>query len=366
MQIGKAAVAAGIGGAEWRGLSGAALLLAAVAAQPAHAQSQTITVEAERDDAQPVYPSVGLMNDHMHNRGEFMVGLRFEEDRFGGANQHGTGPVNDADLLAVGNMMRAKSMTMDMAMLDLMVGATDDLTLTLSPQYVWDRMTMVGIDPMGGMNGSMALGETQKSEVQGFGDTLASASFRLVRRPHLNAHLTLGVWIPTGAVDRRYADGTFVEYCMQPGSGTWDIEPSAKIGGGEGRIVWGVQASYRRHVERRNDSGYRLGDKALLTGWVTTFVQPHFNLTARAALASQGRIHGQYNGPQSMGAPPDLPENYGGDLIEGAIGLNWQPKLGAVRGPQFGIEAAVPLYQRANGVELPEKWRVTTAVRHTF
>ncbi|HEX5183910.1 MAG TPA: hypothetical protein VFW19_12260 [Allosphingosinicella sp.] len=361
-------MAAGIGGVEWWGstLGGAAAFLAAVAAQPAFAQSQTITVEAERDDAQPIYPSVGLMNDHMHDRGEFMVGLRFESDRFSGANLAGTRAVSDADLLVAGNMMRARSMTMDMAMVDLMYGATDNLTLTLSPQYVWNRMTMIGIDPMGGMNGSMAPGETQKSEVHGFGDTLASASFRLIRRAHLNAHLTLGIWIPTGAVDRLYSDGTFVEYCMQPGSGTWDIEPSAKVGGARGPIVWGAQASYRWRAERRNRSGYRLGDKALLTSWVSYLVQPHLNLTVRTAFTSQGRIHGSYNGPQSEGAPPDLPENYGGDLLEGAIGLNWQPKIGGMRGPQFGIEAAVPLYQRVNGVQLPEKWRVTAAVRHSF
>ena len=132
-------------------------LAAASAQQPGPAQSNTVVVEARR-----VLPSVGLMNDHMHEAGEFMIGVRFQHFDWGGANRHGTHAVTDSDLLAAGYMMRAKSMTMDMAMLDLMYGVTDNLTVTLSPQYVWNRMTMVGIDPMGGMDGGMALGKTRR------------------------------------------------------------------------------------------------------------------------------------------------------------------------------------------------------------
>lgn len=36
------------------------------------------------------------------------------------------------------------------------------------------------------------------------------------------------------------------------------------------------------------------------------------------------------------------------------------------RGPQFGIEAGVPLYRRVNGVQLPQKWQVSVATRYFF
>jgi hypothetical protein len=342
-------------------LAAVVLGLAASSQQPVAAQPSEVTVEARR-----ILPSVGLMNDHMHEAGEFMIGLRFQHFDWNGANRHGTNELSDADLLASGYVMRAKSMTMDMAMLDLMYGITDKLTVTLSPQYVWNRMTMVGIDPMGGMNGGMAIGETSSESFHGIGDTLASASLRLARSEHLNAHVTLGIWAPTGTAGLKNNDGTFTEYDMQTGSGTWDIEPSATITGLEGVVGWGAQAGYRWRTAQRNSFGYRLGNRVLLTGWLSYLIGATVGITARTEFTSQGRIHGQYNGPASMGMPEDVPSNYGGDLLIGAIGLNWKPTLGMQRGPQLGIEFGVPLYQRVNGVQLPQKWQLSAGFKHFF
>lgn len=333
---------------------------AVASAQPTTPRN-TVVVEARR-----ILPSVGLMNDHMHNRGEFMIGLRFQHFDWGGANRQGTHKVGDQDLLDAGYMMRAKSMAMSMAMLDLMYGVTDNLTVTLSPQYVWSRMTMVGIDPMGGMDGSMPLGEVTGEKFHGFGDTLASASLRLVHREHFGAHVTLGVWIPTGKSGLKNSDGTFTEYDMQTGNGTWGVEPSATVTGDAGRIGWGAQASYRFSLESRNSSGYRLGNRLLATGWVDYLLGDNVRATARAEFTSQGRIHGMYDGPASMGMPEDDPANYGGDLLIGAIGLNWKPTAAMQRGPQFGIEFGVPVYQRVNGIQLPQKWELSAGVRQFF
>jgi hypothetical protein len=340
-----------------------AVLLASAATnaqQPAPVQNGPVVVEARR-----ILPSVGLMNDHMHERGEFMIGVRFQHFDWGGTNRHGTRKVSDEDLFDAGYMMRAKSMTMDMAMLDLMYGVTDNLTLTVSPQYVWNRMKMVGIDPMGGMDGSMAFGEVDKETSGGFGDTQASASLRIARSEHVSVHVTLGVWAPTGRSGLKM-DGTFVEYCMQPGSGTWDLEPSGTIRGQEGRFGWGAQAVYRLRAEHRNNAGYRLGNKALVTGWLSYLVGPNMGATVRAEFAHQGRIRGQYDGQHNEEMPPDFPANYGGDFLTGEIGLNWEPTVGSGRGPQLGVEVGVPLYQHVNGVQLPQRWQLTAAVRQFF
>src|SRR5690606_2783860 len=111
---------------------------------------------------------------------------------------------------------------------------TADLTLMAMPHYMWHRMEMVGIDPAAGMGGghpgghhgghTLGFGESHAHATAGFGDTLVSASYRLAREARFGAHATLGVWVPTGASDRRNPDGTFVHYGMQPGSGTWDVE----------------------------------------------------------------------------------------------------------------------------------------------
>ena len=106
-----------------------ALLLASAAAaqpQPAPSPEDQVVVEARR-----ILPSVGLMNDHLHRRGEFMIGVRYQHLDWGGANRHGTDKLSDEELMDAGYMMRATSMTMDMAMVDLMYGISDDLTVTV-------------------------------------------------------------------------------------------------------------------------------------------------------------------------------------------------------------------------------------------
>jgi len=325
---------------------------AAAAQQPAPAPDKAVVVEARR-----ILPSVGLMNDHLHRRGEFMIGVRFQHLDWHGANQHGTHKVSDEDLMAAGYMMRAKSMSMDMTMVDLMYGISDDLTVAISPQYVWNRMKMAGTDPMDPMSDRMSS--------HGFGDTLASASLRLARGDKVGVHATLGVWIPTGKSGLK-DDDTFLQYCMQTGSGTWDIEPTLTVKGQAGRLGWGMQASYRFRAEHRNISGYRLGNKALATGWVSYFVGPSVGVTTRAEYTHQGRIHGEYDGMHMEEMPQDLPNNFGGDMVTGAVGLNWEPMFGEKRGPQLGVELGVPLYQNLNGVQLPQRWQLSAGLRQFF
>jgi hypothetical protein len=319
----------------------------------------------------PLYPSVGQMNDHMHDRGQVMVGIRLERSRSSGPLQSGTHTVGDEDLLMAGYMMRGKSMSMDMVMLDLMYAPSDQVTLTLSPQYMWNRMKMVGLNgpmiSMGSMSsmGSMPMAEMDET-TRGFGDTFAAASVRLVRRPHLKAHATLGVWIPTGAVDRKDAMGTLLDYSMQLGSGTWDLEPSATISGDAGPMGWGLLASYRWRAERRNDEGFRFGDRAQLSGWLSYLVRPTLGFTARAEYDWDGRIHGEYSGPHNaMMSPSDEPANYGGRSLTGSFGVNWQP-WSKRRGTQLGAEVGIPLYQKVHGAQMPRKWRATMAIRQMF
>lgn len=332
-----------------------ALLLGSVAAtaqQPAAPAENTVVVEARR-----ILPSVGLMNDHLHRRGEFMIGVRYQHLDWGGANRHGTRKVSDEELMDAGYMMRAKTMTMDMAMVDLMYGLSDNLTVAVSPQYLWNRMTMVGTDPMDPM--------TDKMTSRGLGDTLASASLQLAKGDRVSAHATLGVWVPTGRSGLK-DDGTFMQYCMQTGSGTWDIEPSATVKGQTGRIGWGAQASFRLRAEHRNSAGYRLGNRALATGWVSYLVGPTVGVTARAEYTHQGRIHGEYDGMHMEDMPQDFPANFGGDMLMGAVGLNWEPMIGEKRGPQLGVELGIPLYQNLNGVQLPQRWQLSAGIRQFF
>lgn len=351
----------------FRGAAG--VLLPLLAVTPAAAQdAPPIVVEAPL-----IHPAAGLMNEHVHEGGEIMVGLRLERQRFSGANRSGTDTIDDAAIHAAGYTARTASMEMDMVMLDLMVGVTDAVTVMVMPHYMWHRMEMVGIDPgasgadgHGGTGQALPFGAVHSHSSEGFGDTLVSASYRLLRRPGLGAHATLGVWLPTGAVDKRNPNGTFVHYGMQPGSGTWDVEPAVTVRGGSGALGWGVQGAYRWRTEDANASGFAFGDRARATGWLSTLAAPGVGATARLEYVHEGAIEGQYDGPHSHASPPDRPANYGGDTVSAALGLNWLLPVGGASHPQLGLEIAVPLYQDLNGIQAPQDWRGTVSVSHTF
>lgn len=362
-------------------ISGSALaLLAPLVAQPALAQAETHSANEITVENQLMHPSAGLMNDHMHEGGEAMIGLRFERHRYSGANRSGTAELTDAEVFAGGYTVRALSMEMDMLMLDLMYAPTENITLMVMPHYMWHRMEMVGIDPMPGMPGmgdmggghgdhSLGLGEVHAHGVAGFGDTLVSASYRLARSPGFNAHATLGLWVPTGSVDVRNDDGTFVHYGMQPGSGTWDIEPSltlgGRFGGGASAAGWGAQASYRWRTSDANDSGFAFGDKARVTAWLSYLFTGNLGAVTRIEYEHEGQIEGHYNGSHHHSSPSDIQGNYGGETVSAALGFNWLLPVGR-QAPQLSAEFSVPVHQDPNGIQLPRDWRLSLGISQTF
>ncbi len=355
-------------------LSGSALALAAFTPLSA-ASAQDAAVNEITVDAPLLHPAAGMMNEHMHEGGEFMIGLRVERTHASGTNRSGTSAISDAAILAAGYSARTKSMDMDMAMLDLMYAPTRNLTLMVMPMYMRHTMTMVGIDPaagMGGMTGghaghmTLGYGMTHEHATEGFGDTLVSASYRLAKSPGFGAHATLGVWVPTGAVDKTNPDASFVHYGMQPGSGTWDVEPSLTVRGRSGAIGWGAQAGYRWRAEKENDSGFRFGDIAHATGWASYLLGTDLGATARVEYRHEGKVEGHYNAGHNHAAPPDRQANYGGDTVDAGLGLNWLLPIAAATRPQLGAEFAVPLYQDLNGIQAPRKWRLSLSLSQTF
>ncbi len=378
-------------------LRGTAALCAMAAAMPAMADD---TIKAPNDAAESaamaaiaagepivveptlMHPTAGLMNDHMHEGGEFMIGLRWQRDRFDGANQSGTGKISDEAIYDAGYAVKARSMTMDMVMLDLMYAPTQDITLMVMPMWMRHAMTMEGIDPMSGMDemdmNSMAMedmstghsmlgyGETMSHATEGFADTLVSASYRLVRRPGLDAHATFGVWVPTGSVSKRGHSGNYVHYSMQPGSGTWDIEPALTVSFHDGAFGYGAQGSYKWRAEDRNARGYQLGDLAKLSGWASYALSPRVGAVARLGWEHKGAIEGRYESDFSVASPADNPDNYGGDTVRLGLGFNALLPFGGSPSPQIGVEFNVPLYQDLNGIQLPQDWRLSVALTRTF
>jgi hypothetical protein len=326
----------------------------------------TIVALGHRPD---VHGPAGVMGDHVHNSGEVMIGLEWMHMRHSGANQRGTDTVSDADIVAAGFSARASGMTMDMAMLHIMYAPNDLLTFSLMPSWSRMEMTMLGIDPAGGGGHGghggghgPAFGETMTHAVSGIGDTRLGVMAVLSRNSAFAAHAGLTLSLPTGSAGMKDEGGTFVHYGMQPGSGTWDLEPSLTLRGIGENLSWGVQVKHLIRLEDANESGFAFGDRSTANGWLATPLGRSVSLSARLGFTSEGPVEGHYNGPHNHSAPPDRQPNYGGEIVDAGLGAN--VVIGG--GLRLGAEVNVPLYQNLNGYQLPRDWGLNISLSMMF
>jgi hypothetical protein len=192
--------------------------------------------------------------------------------------------------------------------------------------------------------------------------TMRGALVALSRRPAMSAHAALMVSAPTGKATRKDADGTYLHYMMQSGSGTWDLIPSLTLHGANDHFSWGTQTSYLFRAEDRNAVDFRFGDLFTATAWLSKPLSPRLSLSGRIAWSDEGAIKGHYNGAHSHVAPPDRQANYGGQRLEGSLGFN------TIVGERvwIGGELALPLYQKMNGIQPPKRFGVNLSASMMF
>jgi hypothetical protein len=235
----------------------------------------------------------------------------------------------------------------------------------------WNRMdmTMLGIDPAGGGghgghggHHGPEFSETMSHAVSGIGDTRVGVLVSLSRASSLAAHAGLELSIPTGSSSVKDEGGTFVHYGMQPGSGTWDAEPSLTLRGIEQGFGWGAQVKYLVRLEDANSSGFAFGDRFTANAWLSKPVGSKVSLSARLGFTSEGQIEGHYNGPHNHSSPPDRQANYGGEILDAGLGAN----IVIGGGLRLGAEANLPLHQDLNGYQLPRDWGLNLSLSKMF
>jgi len=313
---------------------------------------------------------IGIMYDHSHSAGGWMVGYRYFYSDYSGLQQNGNS-ISTQDVHDAGYTMAPVSMDMHMHMLEVMYSPTDWLTLMVMPMYMEMDMTMrggMGHGVMhgghGGHGGHSMMGEHSHG-TSGWGDTNVSAIFRLWSAERHQLLGALGVSIPTGSVDEK-VNGRFTHYMMQLGSGTWDLTPSVTYKGHTGRVFWGAQYLAAIRLQEENDSGYRLGNVHQATAWTGVELAEWVNLTGRISYRHDGHIRGHYNGPHNHASPPDRQVNYGGDTLDLGVGLNLVVPRGVLKGNRFGIEALWPVEQDLNGIQLERDFTLVVGWQWSF
>lgn len=319
---------------------------------------------------------IGVMGDHRHAQGEWMISYRFMHMDMAGI-QIGTNNVTPEQVVttvpnrffgAPGQPPTLRivptSMRMDMHMAGVMYGLSDNVTLMMMGNYITKEMDHITFQ--GGM-GTTRLGEFRTTTAD-IGDTKVSALIGLTDTLHINA----GVSIPTGTVTKEAQiltpmGGTptvRTPYPMQIGSGTWDLEPGITYRDQSEYFGWGAQIKGTIRLGD-NGQGYSFGDRFLATMWAQAAITPGVAVSGRLQAETLGRIDGidpVIVGPVQT-ANPDF---QGGDSLTALAGINFAATGGALKGWRLGVEGGLPLLQDLNGPQMPVDYTLTVGVQKAF
>lgn len=335
-------------------LTGAAAALAC-AVSPAFADTSPTALS---------HAPIGVMGDHMHEKGEIMLSYRYSTMSMEG-NRIGTEAISPEEIVTtIPNrtgtppMLRVvpEEMTMTMHMIGAMYAPTDWLTLMAMGMVMSKEMDHTTFQ---GMMGATELGGFT-AETGGWGDTSVTALIRLYKKEHLSVHLNAGLSLPTGSTNETDTVLTPMNttpelrlpYAMQLGSGTYDLKPGITLTNRshDGRFGGGVQYSAVIRTGE-NDEGYTLGDQHQLTGWGQYAPVPSLAFSLRGSWRSTGEIDGS---DAMIMAPVQTanPDFYGGETTEIAAGVNWLFIGGALDGHRLAAEYSVPVSQDLNGPQM--------------
>lgn len=299
---------------------------------------------------------IGVMGDHTHSAGEWMLSYRFMRMEMDG-NRDDTDQIGVSEVLA-DFPVTPTEMTMDMHMFGVMYAPTDKLTLMGMLPYLdfsMDHVTRTGV--------------RFTTESEGIGDIRLTALYVLYELGRHRVHLNAGISFPTGSIDER--DGTpagpnqKLPYPMQLGSGTFDLLPGITYLGQTEDWSWGAQGLAAIRVGE-NDNDYTLGDRFHLTGWLARRLSDAFSGSIRLNGQTWGDIDGADPDLNPRMVPTADPDRRAGTRLDLMFGLNYYVRQGMFKGHRLAIEGGIPVYQRLDGPQLETDWLLTAGWQYAW
>jgi hypothetical protein len=322
---------------------------------------------------------IGVMGDHVHEKGEMMVSYRFMNMDMEGSRVGGDAISVNAIATTVPNRFFGRSgqpptlrvvptdMTMEMHMFGLMYAPSERVTLMAMLNYVEKEMTHTTF--AGGM-GTNIRGQFV-TKTSGMGDTPISALITLAGNDKYNIHATLGVSLPTGSTTKNDDILTpmggrptvRLPYPMQLGSGTFDPIIGLTYTSDSGVFSYGAQWRSVLRVQD-NDQEYRYGDEHNLTAWLSYEWSQAFSSSLRLNYLDRGKIEGI---DTSIVAPVQTadPENSGLEQLDFGVGFNYAAS-GKWNGHRLSAEYLLPLSRTTSGPQLETDAMLILGYQYAF
>ncbi|MCA9807431.1 MAG: transporter [Cyanobacteria bacterium HKST-UBA06] len=290
---------------------------------------------------------IGVMGDHTHKQGEWMLSYRYGWMHMDG-NRNGSSALSDAQVLGQFPVAPTE-MNMQMHMFGAMVAPTDRVTLMAMVPFVKKAMAH-----------RTRGGQVFTTQSQGMGDLTATGLIRLLDRPNgrvaHHIHLNTGVSIPIGSIEQRddtpTARNANLPYPMQIGSGTWDLLPGVTYTGKTDHWNWGTQATSTVRLGH-NKRDYRLGNRLAVTPWLARRFGRYISTSVRLNGQIWGDIEGADGGLNPRMIQTANPALQSGERLDLLFGVNvMAPRKGILKGQRLAFEFGLPVYQRLAGPQL--------------
>lgn len=298
---------------------------------------------------------IGVMRDHTHEKGEFMLSYRYEFMKMKriSKNNH---EASTADILQDYSMTPV-DMDMRMHMVGAMYGVTEDLTLMAMGSFIDKDMSM--------LNGS---GKYSEMESMGFGDTKISAMYQAFNSGDNRLQYNLGFSIPTGNIKEHSKTGSTLPYQMQIGSGSYEFLPGLSYNGYNNSYSYGAQVNgvFRLNT---NNSGYKMGDSYNFTTWVAKKLDNALSISSRLDYTINESIKGKDTNISQMMinmSPTNNSTFSGSKKLDLFVGSNFIIPSTALKGNRIAFEFGFPLYQSMKGIQLQSDYKLILGWQKSF
>lgn len=297
------------------------------------------------------YAPIGVMGDHLHHKGGFMISLRYMGMYMDGNIQDRT---EVTDMAIFQNYMVApQRMKMTMYMLGVMYAPTDQLTVMIMQNFVRNDMDLQNM-----------MGMEFVTKSSGVGDMRIGALYGLHASSTSSFHLNTSVNIPVGNVANRYStpmvENMKLPYAMQLGSGTFDVSVGGTYKGSYNNWSWGAQPLFTIRTGE-NSQGYRFGNEWKIDGWLSNNLTRWVSVSGRVMSQTMGSIVGNDSELNAMMAPPANALNSGFTRVNAYLGTNVSfGDQSFWRNIKIGLEYGMPIFQKTTGIQM-EARRITSA-----
>ncbi|HAB18212.1 MAG TPA: transporter [Verrucomicrobiota bacterium] len=301
---------------------------------------------------------INVLGSHTHLKGGIMVGYRYMYMNME-HNLDGTHEVSVDEVLQDYPVAHTR-MTMQMQMVELMYAPSD--TLNLMAMVPFRNLSMDHLN---------RAGEEYTANTSGIGDLNLMALINVYGDPRVKGQrlvVNAGLTVPTGSIDEmdeRAGGHHRLEYAMQLGSGTVNLEIGLSYLGESEDWAWGAHALGLLPMGY-NDNDYRLGSEYFIDTWVQYKVRDWFGPSARLNWRGWNNIHGADPELDPARNPAFDAQKQAGERLDFLLGLNFYIPNGVLKGNRFSVEGGVPVYQNIDGPNLGLDWLITAGWSYSF